>query len=80
MKATLTFPSRRLARLFTYGYAHNTLKGHSMSPTQPDGTVVVELYNVTDSDRAWIDGEVEFLNSTDNRSCPAPFPIKKATA
>ena len=58
--ATLTFPTRADAQAFCKAYTRQTLRGHDM--TAGTENVSVNVYNLTEGDRQWIDSYVEAIN------------------
>ena len=52
---TLTFTTLDLAGLFAKAWTYHTLRGHSLSHTQEDGSVRCTVYDVTQEDSTWID-------------------------
>lgn len=62
MKATLTFPSRDMAKKFASEWAHYTLTGNDMSATKDDGSVDVTVYDVTNERKKWIDSYISQLD------------------
>ena len=67
MKATLTFNNIDTAKQFTSHWACNTLTGHDMSAVNPDGSVSVTVYNVTDEKKQLIDS---FISSAVDKPSP----------
>lgn len=62
MNVTLTFGTREEAVSFAKEWSRHTLKGHTISSTKPDGKVTVDLYEVTDHRKTFVDQYVALKN------------------
>ena len=62
MDATLTFQSREEAQSFARAWAMHTLKGHTVSAIKEDGRTDVELHEITELGKTWIDQYVALKN------------------
>ena len=62
MDATLTFQSREEAQSFAKAWASHTLKGHTISAIKADGNTDVELHEITDTGKTFIDQYVALKN------------------
>lgn len=62
MDATLTFQSREEAKSFARAWEKYTLKGHTVSSTKEDGITNVELYEITELGKTFIDQYVALKN------------------
>ena len=58
LKATVKFPARGMALDFARDWTRYTLMGHSIKGN------TVEVYNVTDESRVWIDSYVARLSES----------------
>jgi hypothetical protein len=63
LKATLTFPSREAANLFTRAHSFRWFEGNTTSAVAADGSCKVTIYNVTDRKKEWIDSYVSSQNT-----------------
>lgn len=61
--ATLTFPSRALAKAFATAWTLHTATGHDMSAGDAP---LVTVYGVDSERKLWIDSYVSSLNATLN--------------
>lgn len=68
MNATLRFPSLDMAQRFTKAWSRHTLTGHSRSPVAEDGAVTVEIYQVTDEKKRWLE---TWIKTEESRHQPA---------
>tara|TARA_R100000951_G_scaffold88429_1_gene76449 strand:- start:20 stop:271 length:252 start_codon:yes stop_codon:yes gene_type:complete len=61
MRATLTFETRYQAEEFAKEWSRKAMSGHTIH--QGDKNVKVDIYNITDELKIWIDNYVSKLNS-----------------
>ena len=62
MDATLTFKTREEAESFAKEWSRHTLKGHTVSHTKSDGKTTVDLYEVTEHGKTFVDQYVALKN------------------
>ena len=62
MDAILTFKSREEAQSFAREWEMHTLKGHTISAIKEDGSTNVDLYEITELGKTWIDQYVALKN------------------
>ena len=62
MDAILTFKSREEAQSFARTWELHTLKGHTISAIKKDGSTDVELHEITELGKTWIDQYVALKN------------------
>jgi shikimate kinase len=58
MKATLTFHSMELAKDFASKWTRHTLTGHTMSAVKPNGIVTVDVCNIDEAKKVFINSYV----------------------
>ena len=61
--ATIEVPSRAMAKHIASAWSHKTMRGHDISAVRPDGSTSVTFYNVSESEKAWLDSLIADLNS-----------------
>ena len=62
MKARITFPTMEQANALAAAWSRSTLTGHTKGPDGKGG-FYVDLYNVTEERKAWINEQVSKLNN-----------------
>ena len=70
-KATLQFNTRAKAQQFASLWTRWSRRGHDMSATGEDGKTSLILYNVTPTDRQWINNQIAILNAKEERLATA---------
>lgn len=61
--ATIEAPSHAMAKQIASAWSHKTMRGHDISSARPDGSTSVTLYNVSESEKGWIDSLIDGMNS-----------------
>lgn len=63
-KATITCPSREIAKEFATAWSRYSLCGHTVSAKQADGTAYVILYGITEDKKEWIEKKVSAIRES----------------
>ena len=61
--ATIEAPSHAMAKQLASAWSHKTMRGHDISSARLDGSTSVTFYNVSESEKAWLDSLIADLNS-----------------
>jgi hypothetical protein len=63
MNATIKFNNRTKARLFARNWSYFSRKGYTISAARPDGSAEIRLFNITSSDKEWLDRTITTMNN-----------------